>query len=224
MVGTWYVEAGKYNVLPIDSRGQLRAADPRPQIAVARSSYTYYPGTQTVPNNAGPNVMNRPFSITADVDIPKGGAEGVLLSNGDGQGGFSFFVQEGKLQFVYCYVGSQFFHIESNIPVPAGRHKLRFEFEVTGKVDYPHGKGAPGRGHLYVDDKAVGQGDIPLTMAVIFGLAAGIVCGANPGLPVSDKYKSPFEFTGTLYSATVDVSGDAIKDTEAEMRVHLARQ
>ncbi len=61
MIATWYVEAGKYNVLPIDSRGQLRAADPRPQIAAARTSYTYYPGTQMVPGNAGPNVMNRPL-------------------------------------------------------------------------------------------------------------------------------------------------------------------
>ncbi len=84
MIATWYVEAGKYDVLPIDSRGQLRAADPRPQIAVARTRYTYYPDTQTVPGNAGPNVMNRPFSITADVEIPKGGAEGVLLCTGDG--------------------------------------------------------------------------------------------------------------------------------------------
>ncbi|MGO9945821.1 MAG: arylsulfatase [Steroidobacteraceae bacterium] len=224
MIATWYVEAGKYNVLPVDSRGQQRAAEPRPQIALARTSYTYYPDTQTVPGNAGPNVMNRPYSITADVDIPKGGAEGVLLSIGDVQGGFSFYVQNGKLHHLYSYVGSQFFHIESTVPVPAGRHKLRFEFEVTGKVDYKNGKGAPGRGQLYIDGKPVGQGDIPLTMAVLIGLAAGMVCGADTGSPVWDKYKPPFKFTGTLYSVTVDVSGDLIRNHEAEMRVHMARQ
>jgi arylsulfatase len=224
MIATWYVEAGKYNVLPVDSRGQQRAAEPRPQIALARTSYTYYPDTQTVPGNAGPNVMNRPYSITADVDIPKGGAEGVLLSIGDVQGGFSFYVQNGKLHHLYSYVGSQFFHIESTVPVPAGRHKLRFEFEVTGKVDYKNGKGAPGRGQLYIDGKPVGQGDIPLTMAVLIGLAAGMVCGADTGSPVWDKYKPPFKFTGTLYSVTVDVRGDLIRNHEAEMRVHMARQ
>jgi arylsulfatase A-like enzyme len=224
MIATWYVEAGKYGVLPIDSRGQLRAADPRPQIAVARTRYTYYPDTQTVPGNAGPNVMNRPFSITADVEIPKGGAEGVLLCTGDGQGGFSFYMQNGNLHYVYSFVGSQFFHIESNAPVPTGRHKLRYEFEVTGKLDYKSGKGAPGRGKLYIDGKPVGQGDIPLTMAVLIGLAGGTVCGANTGSPVWDKYEPPFKFTGTLYSATVDVSGELIKNHEAEMRVHLARQ
>ena len=106
----------------------------------------YYPGTQMVPINAGPTVLNRPHSITADVEIPKGGAEGALLSAGDVQGGFAFYVQNGKLHYVYNYVGSEFFHVESNVPVPEGRHKLRFEFEVTGKPDIKNGKGAPGQG------------------------------------------------------------------------------
>ena len=224
MIATWYVEAGKYDVLPVDSRGQRRAMDPRPQIAEARTSYTYYPNTQMVPSNAGPNVMNRPYSITSDVEIPKGGAEGVLLSAGDVQGGLSFYVQDGNLHYVYSYVGSQFFHIESNVPVPVGRHKLRFEFETTGPMDYKSGKGAPGHGQMFIDDKLVGEGDIPLTMAVMIGLAGGMVCGADTGSPVWDKYQPPYRFTGTLYSTTVDLSGEMIKDSEAEMRIALARQ
>jgi arylsulfatase len=224
MIATWYVEAGKYNVLPVDSRGTLRLADPRPQIAVARTSYTYYPGTQMVPNNAGPNVLNRPHSVTADVEIPKGGAEGALLSAGDVQGGFCLYMQGGKLHYVYNYVGSNFYHVESNVAVPEGRHKLRFEFEVTGKPDIAKGKGAPGRGQLYIDGKLVGQVDIPLTMPLTVGLAGGIVCGADSGSPVWDKYKPPFKFTGTLFGTTVDVSGEMIVDTEAAMRVAMARQ
>jgi len=166
MITLWYVEAGRYNVLPIDSRGTLRFADPRPQIAVARSSYAYYPGTQAVPINAAPSILNRAHSITADVDIPKGGAEGALLSGGDVQGGFSFYVQGGKLQYVYNYVSSRFFHAESNLAVPEGRHQLRVEFEVTGKPDVKSGKGAPGRAQLYIDGKLVGQ--------VVFGLSLGL--------------------------------------------------
>jgi len=224
LIATWYVEAGKYNVLPVDSRGVLRFADERPQIAVARSSYTYYPGTQMVPTNAGPNVLNRPFSLTADVDIPAGGAEGALLSAGDVQGGYSFYVQNGKLQYVYNYVGSHFFHVESNVPVPEGRHKLRFEFEVTGTPDVMHGKGAPGVGQLYIDDKLVGQVDIPLTMPLSLGLGGGIVCGADSGSPVWDKYEPPFRFSGTLYSVTVDVSGEMIIDDEQTLKMVMARQ
>ena len=224
MVATWYVEAGKYNVLPVDSRGVLRFADPRPQIAVARNSYTYYPNTQMIPINACPIVLNRPHSITADVEIPKGGAEGALLSAGDVQGGYCFYMQNGKIQYVYNYVGSNFYHVESNIPVTEGRHKLRFEFELTGKPDVAKGKGAPGRGQLYIDGKLVGQTDIPLTMPLSLGLGGGIVCGADLGSPVWNKYKPPFKFTGTLYSATVDVSGELIKDDEQTLKMIMARQ
>jgi arylsulfatase len=158
------------------------------------------------------------------VDIPKGGAEGALLSGGDVQGGFSFYVQGGKLQYVYNYVSSRFFHAESNLAVPEGRHQLRVEFEVTGKPDVKSGKGAPGRAQLYIDGKLVGQVDVPLTMPLSLGLGGGFVCGADAGSPVWDKYKPPFKFTGTLHRVTVDVSGDLIKDTEAEMRVVMARQ
>jgi len=224
MIATWYVEAGKYNVLPVDSRGVTRIADERPQIALPRTSYTYYPGTQSVPVNASPKVLNRPHSITADVEIPKGGAEGALLANGDVQGGFTFYVQDGKLHYVYNYVGSQFYHVESNVSVPEGRHKLRFEFQLTGKPDIKNGKGAPGRVQLFIDGKLAGQGDIPLTMPLAMGLCGGLMCGADTGSPVWDKYEPPFKFTGTLYSATVDVSGELIGDEDHALKVILARQ
>jgi arylsulfatase len=224
MIATWYVEAGKYNVLPVDSRGVMRFADERPQIALNRTSYTFYPDTQTVPTNAGPKILNRPHSITADVEIAKGGAEGVLFSAGDVQGGFAFYVQQGKLHYVYSYVGSQFFYIESNTPVPEGRHKLRFEFEATGEPDIKNGKGTPGRGQLYIDGKLVGQGDLPLTMPLSLGLGGGFVCGADTGSPVCDKYQPPFKFTGRLHSTTVDMSGELIQDDEAALRVVMARQ
>jgi arylsulfatase len=224
MIATWYVEAGKYNVLPVDSRGTLRFADPRPQIAVARSSYVFYPNTQMVPVNAGPQLLNRPYSITADVEIAHGGEEGALLSAGDVQGGLCFYMQHGKLHFVYNYVASQYFHIESANAVQEGRHKLRFEFEVTGAPDIKVGKGAPGIGQLYVDGKLVGQGEIPLTMPLSIGLGGGVVCGADTGSTVWDKYESPFKFTGKLHSVTVEVNGELIKDDEAAVRMVLARQ
>ena len=89
---------------------------------------------------------------------------------------------------------------------PKGQHKLRFEFETTGKPDVAKGKGAPGRAQLYIDDKLVGQVEVPVTMPLSIGLAGGIVCGADTGSPVWDKYKPPFTFTGTIHALTVDVS------------------
>jgi hypothetical protein len=177
-----------------------------------------------IPANACPQLLNRPYSFTADVEIPKGGAEGVLISAGDVQGGYSFYIQDGKLHYVYNYVGSDFYHIESAGPVPEGRHKLRFEFEVTGKPDVKTGKGAPGRGFLFVDGKKVGEGDIPLTMPLSIGLCGGIVCGADAGSPVWDQYKPPFAFTGKLFGTTVEVGGELLADKDAEMRMHMSRQ
>ena len=224
MIAMWYVEAGKYKVMPIDSRGTLRFADERPKIAVDRTSYVFYPHTQGVPTNATVNVINRPHSITADVEIPVDGAAGVLLSQGGSDGGYSFYVQDGKLHYAYNYVGRNLYYVESVETVPAGRHQLRYEFEVTGKPDIANGKGAPGKGQLYFDSRLVGESNIELTNPLAIGLLSCIVCGADPGSPVTSEYKPPFPFTGTIHSVTVDVSGELIKDTEAEVRMILARQ
>jgi arylsulfatase len=220
----WYVEAGKYNVLPIDSRGTLRLGDPRPHIAVERKKYAYYPGTQAVPSNAAVNTLNRPYSITVEVDIPDQGAEGVLLSHGGNDGGFSFYMQAGKLHYAYNYVADTHYHFESTESVPSGRHTLRYEFEVSGKPDLAKGLGAPGRGQLYIDSTLVGQLELPKTIGICMGLGGGVVAGADPGSPVTTLYKPPFTFTGTIHSAVVDVSGDLIQDDETALRVVMARQ
>jgi arylsulfatase len=223
LIAQWYVEAGKYNVLPVDGRGNQRAQEERPVIAPPRDSYTYYPGTQAVPNNAAAIVLNRPHSITADVDFERGD-EGVLLAHGGNDGGYSLYVKDGKLHYAHNFVTRTIYHVQSLEAVPEGRHQLGYEFEVTGKPDFLQGKGAPGRGQLYIDGELVGQIDIPVSTPNIFGLTGALSCGANPGSPVTPDYEPPFEYTGTLYSVTVDVSGELIKDTEAEMRMILARQ
>jgi hypothetical protein len=104
------------------------------------------------------------------------------------------------------------------------RHELRFAFEVTDKPDIAHGKGAPGKGQFYIDGKLVGQSDIPLTNPFAIGLLSTIVCGVDAGAPVTSKYKSRFPFTGKIHKVTVDVSGELIRDHDAELRRHLARQ
>jgi arylsulfatase len=223
MIATWYVEAGKYNVLPVDGRGQQRFADERPQIAKDRSSYVFYPGTQEVPMNASAQIINRPHSITADVEF-KTGDEGVLLSQGGIDGGYAFYVQNGKLHYLYNYVARKFFHVESVKEIPEGAKQLRFEFEVTGKPDILKGKGTPGLGQLYIDGELVGQVEMDVTMPLALGLACGAAVGADPGSPVTDKYEAPFTYTGKLNNVTINVGGELIRDTEAEMRSIMARQ
>jgi arylsulfatase len=223
MIGTWYVEAGKYDVMPIDGSALARLVVEKPLVARPRDRYIYRPGTQSVPFFAGPRVLNRPHSITADVEIPDTGAEGVLLSQGTAAGGYSLFLKGGKLRYVHNYVGRALYTVESEGDVPAGKHELRFEFEPTGEPDMTQGKGAPGRLQLYVDGSLVGNAEVPVTTPFVFNPGA-LTCGANPGSPVTDEYTSPFKFTGTLHTVTVDVSGDLIHDPESELRAHMARQ
>jgi arylsulfatase A-like enzyme len=224
MIATWYVEAGKYKVLPVDGRGVARMADERPQLTKDRTKYKFFPHTQPIPFNAGPRLLNRTHSITADVEIPADGVEGALVSFGGVDGGYSFYVKDNKLQYVQNYVARDYLHVESTVPMPAGHHELRFEFEVTGKPDFANGKGTPGRAQLYIDGKLVGQADFPHSTPFSLGLTGGITVGADPGAPVAPYYQTPFEFTGTIYNVTFDVSGDVIEDSEAEMRRILARQ
>jgi arylsulfatase A-like enzyme len=223
MIAQWYVEAGKYDVLPIDASGATRFLTERPQIAEARDSYTFWPHTQSIPFFAGPKVLNRPHSITADVDIPRDGAEGVLLCQGSAVGGWSLYLKDGALHYVHNYVGRALYRVSSTDSVGPGHHELRFEFEPTGDPDIFSGKGAPGRAQLYVDGNLVGQTDLPVTIPMVINPGA-LTCGANPGSPVSPDYQAPFRFTGTLHSVTVDLSGDLITDTESEMRMAMARQ
>jgi arylsulfatase len=169
--------------------------------------------------------MNRPHSITADVEIPEDGAEGVIFSHGGSDGGYSLYMKDGKLHYVHNYVAREYLHVESVDEVPAGHHQLRFEFEVTGQPDIPAGKGVPGRAQLYFDDQLVGHTDFPYTTPLVFGVAGGALeCGRDSGSPVTPDYAPPFEFSGVIDSVTVEVSGELIKDTEAEMRQIMARQ
>ncbi len=224
MIGTWYVEAGKYNVMPVDGRGTLRFADERPQIAVARDSYTYYRGTQSVPFGAGPMLLNRPHSIIAGVEVPENGADGVLVSYGGVDGGYVLYVQEGKLNYVQNYVSRDYLQVTSDVTVPAGKHALRFEFEVTGEPDVTNGIGTPGIGRLFIDDDQVGETNFPVTTPLSLGLTGGITVGADPGAPVCPFYEGPFEYEGEIMKVVFNVGGEAVIDAEAQLRMILARQ
>ncbi len=223
MIALWYTEAGQYNVLPIDGSAAQRLMTERPQITGPRDTYTYRPGTHSVPYFAAPKVLNRPHAITADAHVPAGGAEGVLLCQGSGMGGWSFYVQGGRLHYTHNYVNRAHYTVSAPDALPAGQHQLRFEFEPTGKPDIFAGKGAPGRAQLYIDGHLVGQAEFPVTTPIAVH-PGGLSCGANPGSPVTPDYPAPFRFTGTLHTVTLDLSGDLIIDSEADMRIAMARQ
>jgi arylsulfatase A-like enzyme len=216
MIALWYVEAGKYNVFPLDSRGPQRFADERPQLTADRQIYVYFPHTQTVPENVAVKVLNRRHSLRAEVEIPTGGAEGVLICHGSNAGGYTLFVKDGRLHYVHNYVGVREFHVASDQPVPSGKAALRYVFEPTGKPDFAQGKGTPGRGRLYINDNVVGELELPYTVPLLMALGGGLAVGRNPSSAVSRQYGPPFAFTGTIFNVTVDISGQTAREAEAE--------
>jgi arylsulfatase len=167
---------------------------------------------------------NRPHSIDADVTIPAGGAEGILIAQGGAAGGYAFYVKDGNLHYELNYVARDYFSVSSAEAVPEGRHRLRFEFEPTGEPDMATGKGAPGRFQLYVDGSLVGNADVPHTTPITYELE-GLSCGYDFGAPVlADVYEPPFAFTGTIHEVVIDVAGELIEDSEAAMRRLMAQQ
>ncbi len=223
MIGMWYAEAGKYNVLPIDSRGTLRLGEPRPQIAVGRTKYVYYPGTQVVPSNAAPRVLNVAHSVSVHATIPESGAEGALFTMGGNDGGFLLYLKDGRLTYGYNYVADQRFKIQSSKAVPSGEHVLSMEFTPTGKADVAKGKGTPAAIKLFVDGDEVGSGDLPVTIPLALGLGAGVALGCDNGSPVmlGDEYAPPFRFNGTIHKALVDITGEPLEDKEEAIKAYL---
>ena len=223
MIARWYVEAGKYKVMPLDGTLFIRVVAERPQVALPRNQYTFYPDLSPVHAAVAPMIFNRPHSITADVIIPQGGAEGVLLAQGGVSGGYVFYIQDRKLHYVYNYMGLKEFTVTSNMDVPEGESSLRYEFEPTGAPNVREGKGTPGRGQLYINGELVGFTEFPVTVPIVFGIE-GLSCGYDFGEAVTHKYAAPFRFTGKIKQVVIDMSGDLIEDDDAKVRLLMAQQ
>ena len=196
----------------------------RPTIARPREKSVFYPGGSPVPFTAAPKTYNRPWTVTADVVIPDGGAEGVLIAQGGRTGGYTFFVKDGKLRFLYNFLGRDKFWLTSDVDVPTGDVQLRYEFEPTGKPDSTKGMGVPARQQLYIDKKLVASAEMPHTVLIMFG-TEGLTCGYDGGDQVAaEVYSDAFAFTGEIQRVALDLSGDLIEDTEADLKVAMARQ
>ncbi len=224
MAQRWYAEAGQYGVLPLASAELARMNVPRPTVSRPRQKYVYFPGGGPIAFSAAPKLYNRPHSITADVVIPDEGAEGILMTHGSRNAGYALFVKDGHLHYIHNYVGLEKFEVISSEPVPTGEVSLRYEFEPTGEPNFREGKGSPGRLQLYINNELVGNLEVPYSTPQVFG-----VLGASCGYAAFDSvnpavYKAPFRFTGEIKQVVIDVSGEVIKDDEAELKRLMTQQ
>jgi len=222
LVNLWWVEAGKYNALPLENRGVVEIlGTERPQIAKQRSRYLYYPGTAEVPESVAPNIRNRSYTVAVEVDVESADASGVLFSHGARFGGHALYAKDGKLKYVYNWVGMFEQIVESTERIPTGHVVLSASFDREGDT-----MPAEGTLTLYFGDRQVGQGRIK-TQPGKFSIAGeGLNVGKDTAEPVSDDYpgSSPWPFTGgTILRAAVDVSGTPFVDLAEEARMAFAR-
>lgn len=201
----WFAEARKYNVLPLDDRRYERVADPtRPVAALPKDSYTFYPGTSILHPLAAPQLLGKKHTITAHVEIPKDGAEGVLACSGGEFGGWSLFLKDGKMHYAHNYLKINEALVSSAEAVPDGAHALSVRFtptEMQKKPDYFIGDVV-----LFVDGKPVGELKAIKSAGQYSAVTGyGLLIGRNTGTPVSHQYKAPFVFTGKLDKVTIDL-------------------
>jgi arylsulfatase len=157
-------------------------------------------------------ILTRAHSIAASLDIPAVGAEGVIVSHGNGAGGYSLFVQDGFLHYVHNYCGALELHVVSLDPVPTGCIRVRVEFEPMRKVGRIPGAGMPGRTQLYFAERMVADKIFPVTLPLIVGSSSGLSVGRNPGTAVTRLYEAPFPFTGKIVSVRYDLSDRMVRD------------
>ncbi len=173
----------------------------RPDLMGNRTSLTVYPGMIGLMENAFINVKNRSFSITADVELPNGNANGVIICQAGRFGGWTMYMKGGKLHHEYNYFGLEHTNIASSEPIAAGKHTIKYDFVFDG------GKpGAGGQSILYVDGQKVAEGKIPKTQPYAYSGDEGVDVGMDNETPVSNDYRErDNKFTGTIKKVTVDV-------------------
>jgi arylsulfatase A-like enzyme len=221
--GLWFYYAGVYKGLPLDDRTPREIlTSPRPQPSEPRDRYVYYPDTAEIPESVGFNIRRRSYTIAAGVQLDTPEAEGVLFAHGGVAGGHSLYIKDGRLHYVYNWLGERIETVSSPDPIPTGNHVLSAEFSKTG--DDPDTHSATGTLTLYVDTEQVAEGEI-MTQPGNFSLVGdGICVGRDSGSAVTADYSAPFAFAGgTIERVVVDVSGEHYVDYEKEVLAYLAR-
>jgi arylsulfatase A-like enzyme len=224
MTTLWFAEAAKYNGLPLADLNILETMVRfRPYLTGERKSFTYYPHAAEVGMGAAAEPRGQSLSILAEVTVDTTGAEGVLFKQGGGHGGHVLFIQDGRLHYVYNFMGDEEQRVSSASAVPLGKHIFGVSYTRTGTVENSH---TPlGDVTLYVDGDSVGALAGVKAHPGTFGLAgATISVGRNTGSAVSSTFKAPYDFTGgTIAQVNVDLSGAPYVDVEKELALAFAK-
>jgi len=200
----WWVEAAKYNVLPLDWRANIRMnaeAMGRPSLAGKRTKVTYYPGMVGLPDGACLPMLNKSWTLEADIVVPEGKAEGMIVTHGGLEGGYGLYLREGRPVFVYNYLSIDRPTFAAEKALPPGPCKLKIDFKYDGGG---MGKGAAVT--VSANGTKVAGGRMERTVPIQFSLGEGLDIGLDVGSPIDFTYQLPFRFTGEVKQVLIDIN------------------
>jgi arylsulfatase len=222
-------EAKKHQVFPLDASVAARIVAPRPNITAGRSEFVYTRPMVGLPQGDSPLLLNTSYTVTADIEVPQGGAEGMILTSGGRFAGYGFYLLNGKPVWLWNLVDLERIKWEAPDALPPGRHVIEFEFKYEGMgpgtlaFNNFSGVGRPGTGTLKVNGKAVDTKKLEKTLPMILQWDESFDIGSDTLTGVNDAdYKPPFTFTGKLNKLTLkldrpQLSPADIKKFEAAM-------
>jgi len=212
MKALFWKEAERYQVMPLDATMITRLITPRPSITAGRDVFTWTRPLPSTPNGDAPSVLNTSYTITAKIEVPEGGGEGVLITQGGRFAGYGFYILKGKPVFLWNLVDLKRIRWEGPDVLSAGKHTLEFDFKYNGLgmgtmvYNDMSGIGQGGTGILKVDGKVVATQEMKHTLPFILEWDENLDIGSDTGTPVDDgDYQVPFPFTGTLEKVTLKI-------------------
>jgi arylsulfatase A-like enzyme len=216
-------EAAKYQVLPLDNSILPRLVTPRPSATAGQTVFTYSGENAGIPLGNAPSILDKDYTITAEVTIPNGGAEGMIVTLGGRFGGYALYLLKGKPVFSYNMLDLERFRWEGGVggrdlfsdALKPGKHTIVFDFKYNGP-----GPGKGGTGVLTVDGKLVAAKTIPHTIPILMTIDETFDIGSDTRTTVDDSYKLPFHFTGKIDKLTFKLGPEQMTNDEQKLLRH----
>jgi arylsulfatase A-like enzyme len=217
MQALFATEAAKYNVFPLDNSILPRLITPRPSATAGRTVFTYTGENAGIPVGNAPSLLNKDYSITAEVTIPKSGAEGMIATMGGRFGGYALYLQKGKPVFVYNLLDLKRYRWEGGVggrdwlgaSLKPGKHTIAFDFKLAEA-----GLGKGGTGVLSVDGRELSRQTMEHTIPFLMAIDETFDIGSDTRTGVDDSYKLPFRFDGTINKLTFNLGREQLTAEE----------
>jgi arylsulfatase len=214
MTDLMFGEFAKYQVLPLDASVATRLVVPRPSLVAGRKVFTYS-GEPVIgiPDGTAPNVLNTSYTITADIEVPQAGAEGIIVTEGGRFGGYGMYLLKGKPVFLWNLLDLKRVRWEGTEALTPGKHTIEYDFKYDGlgfatlAFNNLSGIGRAGAGTLKVDGKVVATQTMDRTIPLVLPWDETFDIGSDTGTPVDDQdYQVPFKFTGKIDKLSIAVA------------------